>query len=208
MGDLAEHITGGRTDQGIEAGPALPLLVGLFDFCRQRLVGLLPALIVGLLCTQFGALLLMVDQPPAQLGQGVFQGFGRGVHGHLCGVLLQALLTFLQQHAALLDGFFRGLQTLAQFIDLRVIHGQQAIEAGIVQFRMLAAPLGDLGLQLLAFGIQCLLLLGIGLELAGQLHALGAQILQALGGVGIEGAGLFQRGFHMLLPGFGTGMFA
>ena len=31
---------------------------------------------------------------------------------------------------------------------------------------------------------------------------------QALGGVGIEGAGLFQRGFHMLLPGFGTGMFA
>jgi hypothetical protein len=49
LGDLAEHITRGRTDQGIEAGPALPLLVGLFDFCRQRLVGLLAALIVGLL---------------------------------------------------------------------------------------------------------------------------------------------------------------
>jgi hypothetical protein len=64
LGDLAEHIARGRTDQGVQAGPALPLLVGLFDFCRQRLVGLLAALIVGLLCAQFGALLLWLTSRP------------------------------------------------------------------------------------------------------------------------------------------------
>ncbi|MOA69265.1 hypothetical protein D3C78_1973520 [compost metagenome] len=66
------------------------------------------------------------------------------------------------------------MQTLAQFVDLRVLHGQQAIQAGVVQFRVLTAPLGDLALQLLTLGGQRLLLLGVGLEFAGQLHALGA----------------------------------
>lgn len=120
--------------------------MGLFDFCRQRLMCLLATLVVGLLCAQFGALLLVAGQALAQLGQGLFQGFGRGVHGHLCGVLLQALFTFLQQYATLFDGFLGVLQVLAQFIDLRVIHGQQAIQACVIQFRMLAAPLGDLPL--------------------------------------------------------------
>ncbi len=204
LGDLAEHIARGRTDQGVQASPALPLLMGLLDFRRQRLVRLLATLVIGLLCTQFGALLLVAGQAFAQLGQGLFQRVGRGVHGHLRSMLLQALFTFLQQHAALFDGFFRPLQALAQFIDLRVIHAQQAIQAGVVQFRVFTAPLGDLALQLLALGIQRLLLLGVGLEFAGQLHALGAQVLQALGSVGVEGAGLLQRGVHVLLPGFGA----
>ncbi|MNP10511.1 hypothetical protein D3C76_1026640 [compost metagenome] len=122
-------------------------------------------------------------------------------------MLLQALFALLQQHATLFDGFFGVLQVLAQFTDLRIVHGQQAIQAGVVQFRVLAAPLGDLALQLLALGVQRLLLLGVGLELTGQLHTLGAQVLQALGGVGVQGAGLLQRGVHVLLPGFCTGVF-
>ncbi|MCY1410353.1 hypothetical protein D9M71_257210 [compost metagenome] len=150
----------------------------------------------------------MAGQAFAQFGQGLLQGFGRGVHGHLRGVLLQALLTFLQQHTALFDGFFGALQALAQFIYLRVIHGQQAIQAGVIQLRVFAAPLGDLALQLLALGLQRLLMLSVGLELAGQLHALGTQLLQALGGVGVEGAGLLQRGVHVLLPGIGAGVLA
>jgi hypothetical protein len=72
---------------------------------------------------------------------------------------------------------------------------------------VLAAPLGDLALQLLAFGIQCLLLLVLALSSLASCTPW-VRSLQALGGVGVEGAGLFQRGFHMLLPGFGAGMLA
>ena len=207
LGDLAEHIARGRADQSIQAGPALPLLAGLLNLGCQCLMRLLATLVIGLLRPQFGALLLVAGHALAQFQQSLLEGFGRGVHGHVGHVLLQALFAFLQQHAALFDGFFRALQALAQCCDLRILHGQQAIQPGVIQLRVLAAPLRDLALQLLAFGNQRLLLLAVGLQLAGQLHGLRAQFLQALGGVGVQGAGLVQRGVHVLLPGFGSGVF-
>ncbi|MNC51486.1 hypothetical protein D3C75_1007790 [compost metagenome] len=55
LGDLAEGVTGGRADQGIEPRPALPFTVGLGNLLGQGLVGLLTALVVSLFGTQFGA---------------------------------------------------------------------------------------------------------------------------------------------------------
>lgn len=55
LGDLAEGVAGGRTDQRIQACPALPLVIGLGDVLGQYMVGLLAALVFGLARTQFRA---------------------------------------------------------------------------------------------------------------------------------------------------------
>jgi len=153
-------------------------------------------------------LLLLGDQLLLQLGEALFQCFDRQFAMGLGSMLLQALFAFLQQYPALLDGFFRRLQVLAQLAELSVVDGQQAIEAGVVQFGVAAAPLRDCALQLLVLVLQGLLALAVGVEFSGQLHALGTQYLQALGGVGVGGPSLFQLRFHMLLPGFGAGLLA
>ncbi|MNH09408.1 hypothetical protein D3C79_688620 [compost metagenome] len=208
LGDLAEHIAGGRADQRIQACPALPLLAGLFDFGGQGLVRLLAALVIGLLRAQFGALLFLNVEVLLELGQGLLQVVSGQLALCLGVMLLKPLLTLLQQHAGLFDGFLCVLQLLAQGPKLRIVDGQQAIEATVIQLGVLAAPLGDRALQLLTLLLQCLLPLGVGIKLGGQFHALGPQVLQALRGVGIGRTGLLQLCLQVLLPGFCTGMLA
>ncbi|MNT52939.1 hypothetical protein D3C72_1899970 [compost metagenome] len=58
LGDLAEGVAGGGTDQRIQACPALVFAVRVGDLLREGLIGVLPALILSLFGTQFGAELL------------------------------------------------------------------------------------------------------------------------------------------------------
>ncbi|MNI92553.1 hypothetical protein D3C73_1503630 [compost metagenome] len=62
LGDLAKGVARRRADQGVEPRPTLPFGIGLSHSLGQGLVGLLAALIVGLLGTQFGASLFAGSQ--------------------------------------------------------------------------------------------------------------------------------------------------
>jgi hypothetical protein len=124
----------------------------------------------------------------------------------LCGVLLQALLAFLQQHAALLDGFFRRLQRWRSFrAERRRWPAGDRGRRRPVQGARCAT--GRLRLQLLAFVLQCLLRWLLALS---SLASCTPWVRNPAGAGRCRrrGAGLFQRGFHMLLPGFGAGLFA
>ncbi|MNM51244.1 hypothetical protein D3C81_622990 [compost metagenome] len=48
LGDLAEGVAGGGTDQRIQARPALELGVGVGNLLRQGLIGILSTLVFGL----------------------------------------------------------------------------------------------------------------------------------------------------------------
>ncbi|MNJ50116.1 hypothetical protein D3C77_453780 [compost metagenome] len=169
LGDFAEGVTGGRADQGIQACPALPFGVGLSNPFGQRLVGLLAALVVSLLGTQFGAGLFAAGQLFLQGLQCLLQRFGWQFRRGQGLVLFQALLAFLEQNLRLFQGFFTVLQTLAQLLDVVVIQGQQLFQAAVIQLGMVLAPLFDLTAHVSVFLFQRAQVFALGLEVAGQL---------------------------------------
>lgn len=122
-------------------------------------------------------------------------------------VLGKALLTFLQQDPRLFDGFLAVLQLLAQVADLSVVVGQQTVEAGVVELRVLGAPVAQARVEAMLFGLQCLLAFLLGLEVGGQLDQGVVDLLQLLVGVGFALARLCHGVVQLLLPLFGAGMF-
>ena len=178
--------------------------IGVGDLLRQCLIGVLPALIFGLFGAQFGALLLADVELVLQFGEGAGELFGIEVAVVLRLMIEQTLVTFLQQHFGLFDGFFVVLQALAQFSDLRVVDPQQIFEAAVIQLRMAGAPVGNLAGQILVFAFQRLQTFLLGLEFGGDLHELRAHVLQFLRGAGFGVARLFNRLFELLLPLLGA----
>ena len=144
----------GRADQRIQTRPALVLGVGVGDLLRQGLIGVLPALILGLFGAQFGATVFAGGEQVLQFGQRRRQLLGVEIAVVLRLMIEQALIAFLQQDLGLFDGFFALLQLLAQFADLLVVDAQQVFQAAVIQFRMQGAPVGDLAAQLAIFGFQ------------------------------------------------------
>ena len=100
-------------------------------------------------------------------------------------VLGEALFALLQQDLGLLDGFFAVLQLLAQCADLRVIEGQQACKACVIQFRVQGTPFADAAGERVLLGLQRLLALLLRLEVGGQLDQAIARVLQLLAGIGL-----------------------
>ncbi len=173
LGQLAEAVAGGRTDQGIEARPALALAVGLFDLLGQGLVGVLPALALGLFGAQFGAVLFCwLRNWPLQFGEGLRELPRRQVAIVLGLVVLQVLLSSsVSRISSLFDGFFAVEQALAQLADVLLVQAEQGLEGGTIQVRMGGAPLRDTGGQRLAFVVQGLQFCSLpSLEFGGQLH--------------------------------------
>ena len=207
LGDLAEGVAGGRADQGIEPGPALPLQIRLADALRQCLVGLLAPLILGLLCAQLGTELFADGRLRLQIAQGRGQLFSVQVSVVLGLMLVQALLALLQQDLGLLDRGFAALQLQAQLADLFVAVAQQLRKACVVEFRVQGTPVGDLALQCLPFAVQRLLALLLRLEFGCQLDELALHFLQLLAGRGLCLARLLEGLFQLCLPGFGTRLF-
>ena len=76
LGDLAEGVAAGGTDQRIQARPTLVLGVGVGDLVGQRLIGVLSALILGLFSAQFGATVLAGGKLALQFVQGGSQLLG------------------------------------------------------------------------------------------------------------------------------------
>ncbi|MNS01876.1 hypothetical protein D3C72_331680 [compost metagenome] len=208
LGDLAEGVAGRRTDQGTQSRPALIFGIGRGDLLRQRLIGVLPALVFDLFGTQFGALLFADGELVLQVGEGAGQLFGIEVAVVLRLMIEQQAIPLLQQHLGLFDGFFVVLQALAQFGDLPVIDSQQIFEATVIQLRMAGAPVSNLAGQVLLFVFQCLQTLLLRLEFCGDLHELRAHVLQFLRGSGFGIARLFDHLLKLLLPVLGAAVLA
>ncbi|MOA06424.1 hypothetical protein D3C78_1260570 [compost metagenome] len=146
------------------------LVVGVGNLLRQGLIGVLPALVLGLLGAQFGAVLLAGGGEVLQVDQRTGQLFGIEVAVVLRLVIEQTLVALLHQHIGLFDGFFAVLQALAQFADLGIVDAQQVFEAAVIQFGMASPPVADLAGELTFFALQCVQALLLGLELGGDLH--------------------------------------
>ena len=154
MGNIAESVAGGRTDQRVQACPTLVLAVRVGDLLREGLVGVLPALILGLFGSQLGAALFADAELVLQLAERAGELLVIEVAVVLRLMIEHALVALLQQHIGLLDGFFAVLQALAQFADMGVVDPQQVFKAGIIQFRMTGAPVGDFAAEFVVFAVQ------------------------------------------------------
>ncbi|MNT40801.1 hypothetical protein D3C72_1771360 [compost metagenome] len=137
---------------------------------RQGLIGVLPALVFGLLGAQFGATLFADSEQLLQVRQRGGELLGIEVAVVLCLMLRQALIAFLKQDFGLLDGFFALLQAMTQVTDLLVVDTQQFIETAVVELRVQGSPVGDLAAQGSIFGFQRHQAFLLGLEFRGQLH--------------------------------------
>ncbi|MNZ88378.1 hypothetical protein D3C78_1072680 [compost metagenome] len=170
LGDLAEGVAGGGADQRIQACPALILVVGVGNLLRQGLIGVLPALVLGLLGAQFGAVLLAGGSEVLQVDQRTGQLLGIEIAVLLCLMIEQVFVALLYQDVGLFDGFLAVLQALAQFADLGVVDAQQVFEAAVIQLGMTGTPVADLAGELKFFAFQCMQAFPLGFELGGDLH--------------------------------------
>ncbi|MNJ54328.1 hypothetical protein D3C77_497630 [compost metagenome] len=102
----------------------MPFGVGLSHTLGQGLIGLLAALIVGLLGTQFGTHLFTASQLFLHRMQGLVEGLGGQLQRGQSLMLLQALLAFCEQDPCLLQRFVTVQQALAKLADGVVIKTQ------------------------------------------------------------------------------------
>ena len=124
LSDLAKLVAFGRTDQRGQTRPTLILGLGVGNLLRQRLIGVLAALIVGLLGAQVGIEVFIGGEQTLQLAQCAVQLLGVKVAITLRLMALQTLFALVQQDLGLLDGFFTVLQALAQLADVFIVDAQ------------------------------------------------------------------------------------
>ncbi len=158
LGDAAELVAAGRTDQFVQAAPSAELGAGSLQFGKQRLA-LLAALVVGLqLAVGLQVGLFAGGQAFALLPQVVFQRLAVGFRP-LPAMLEQLRLALCFQRLLAGDLLLQSLQLLPPLRRLFLGKAEQGVEAAVVEVVLAFAPGLPVGLKALELILLALPLL-------------------------------------------------
>lgn len=158
LGDAAELVAAGRTDQFVQAAPSTELGAGSLQLGKQRLA-LLAALVVGLqLAVGIQVGLFAGGQAFALLPQVVFQRLAVGFRP-LPAMLEQLRLALCFQCLLAGDLLLQSLQLLPPLRRLFLGKAEQGVEAAVVEVVLAFAPGLPVGLQALELLLLALALL-------------------------------------------------